>query len=29
VVDFPDMIQRFPDANIPLKGVRGKLLQGG
>jgi quercetin dioxygenase-like cupin family protein len=26
--DFPEMIRALPDADIPLKGVRGKVLQG-
>lgn len=28
-VEFPEMITRLPEADIPLEGVRGYLLQGG
>lgn len=26
---YPDIIYNLPDADIPMKGVRGKLLQAG
>jgi len=26
--EFPEMIRRLPEADIPLPGVRGRLLQG-
>ena len=25
---FPDLINNLPDADIPFKGIKGKLLQG-
>jgi quercetin dioxygenase-like cupin family protein len=27
-MDYPDMISNLPEADIPFKGVQGKLLQG-
>lgn len=26
--DYPEIIHRLPDVDVPLAGVRGKLLQG-
>jgi quercetin dioxygenase-like cupin family protein len=26
--DYPEIIQQLPDVDVPLAGVRGKLLQG-
>ena len=27
--DYPDMIQALPEIDVPLEGVRGRLLQAG
>lgn len=27
-MNYPELIQALPDADIPFKGVKGKLLQG-
>jgi len=27
-MNYPELIQSLPDADIPFKGVKGKLLQG-